>query len=219
MDNAERIAQFENMCQADPDNDMAYFSLGGAYAQAGRHADAAQAYLNCIKANDAMSKARQLAAECLVKAGDEKHAGEVATEGYVECARRGDLAPKNALAEMLAVLGLPLPELPKEAVEAAQASAPVAAGDFVCARTGQAGTQLDKPPFRGPVGRWIQENISAQTWQMWIGQGTKVINEMRLDLSRDEDGAVYDEHMREFLGIDETLYAELMREHETPAGS
>ena len=216
MDNAERIAQFENMCQADPDNDMAFFSLGGAYAQVDRHADAAQAYLSCIKANDAMSKARQLAAESLVKAGDEKQAGEVATVGYVECAKRGDLAPKNALAELLAVLGMPLPELPKEAVQAAP---PVAAGDFVCARTGQPGTQLEGSPFRGPIGQWIHANISAQTWQMWIGQGTKVINEMRLDLSRDEDSAVYDEHMREFLGIDETLYAELMREHETPAGS
>ena len=217
MDIAERIAQFENMCQADPENDMAYFSLGGAYAQAGRHAEAAQAYLNCIAANDAMSKARQLAAECLVRAGDEKRAGEVATEGYIECAKRGDLAPRNALAELLAELGLPLPELPNMAAEA-QESAPVAGGDFVCARTGQAGTQLDKPPFRGPIGQWIHANISEQTWQMWIGQGTKVINEFRLDLSRDEDSAVYDEHMREFLGIDETLYAELMREHETPAG-
>lgn len=217
MDIAERIAQFENMCQADPDNDMAHFSLGGAYAQAGRHADAALAYVNCFNANDAMSKARQFAAECFAKAGDERRAGEIATEGYVECARRGDLAPRNALAELLAELGLPLPELPKDtAGEPAPGSAP--AGDFVCKRTGQPGTQLEKTPFRGPVGQWIQANISEQTWRMWIGQGTKVINELRLDLSRDEDSAVYDEHMREFLGIDESLYAELMREHETPAG-
>ena len=217
MDTNERIAQFENMCQADPDNDMAHFSLGGAYSQVERYAEAAQSYLNCFKANDAMSKARQLAAECLSKAGDEKQAGDVATEGYVECAKRGDLAPRNALAELLAELGLPLPELPKDALES-KSSAPVAAGDFVCARTGQPGTQLDSPPFKGPVGHWIQENITAQTWQMWIDQGTKVINELRLDLSRDEDGDTFDENMREFLGIDETLRAELMREHETPAG-
>ncbi len=216
MDNAERIAQFENMCQADPENDMAHFSLGGAYAQSERYAEAAQSYLNCIKANDAMSKARQLAAECLIKAGDEKQAGEVATEGYVECAKRGDLAPRNALAEVLAELGLPLPELPKEAIEAAAA---VPAGDFVCGRTGQPGTQLDRAPFKGPVGEWIKENISAQTWQMWIGQGTKVINELRLDLSRDEDSETYDQHMREFLGIDETLHAELLSKQGSAAGS
>lgn len=198
MDNAERIAQFENMCQADPENDMAHFSLGGAYAQSERYAEAAQSYLNCIKANDAMSKARQLAAECLIKAGDEKQAGEVATEGYVECAKRGDLAPRNALAEVLAELGLPLPELPKEAIEAAAA---VPAGDFVCGRTGQPGTQLDRAPFKGPVGEWIKENISAQTWQMWIGQGTKVINELRLDFSNDQHQDVYEQHMLEWLQV------------------
>ena len=30
----QRIAQFENMAQADPDNEMAHFSLGNAYLQA-----------------------------------------------------------------------------------------------------------------------------------------------------------------------------------------
>jgi len=212
----ERIAQFENMSQADPENDMAHFSLGGAYMQAERYADAAEAYINCFTANEAMSKARQLAAECLVKAGDEQRAGEIATEGYVECAKRGDRMPKNALAELLAELGLPLPELPKDVAQSAQ-QAQASAGDFVCGRTGQPGTQLERPPFKGPVGNWIHRNISAQTWQMWIGQGTKVINELRLDLSRDEDAEAYDQHMREFLGIDESLYAELMREHEAPA--
>ena len=50
---------------------------------------------------------------------------------------------------------------------------------------------------------WIRDNISAETWHEWIGQGTKVINELRLDFSREEDQAVYDQHMYEFLGIDD----------------
>ena len=33
MDTAARIAQFENMAQADPDNEMAHYSLAGAYLQ------------------------------------------------------------------------------------------------------------------------------------------------------------------------------------------
>ena len=43
MDVAQRIAQFETMVrpEADPNNDMAWFSLAQAYADAGRHADAA----------------------------------------------------------------------------------------------------------------------------------------------------------------------------------
>ena len=31
----DRIAQFERMAAEDPDNDMAHFSLGNAYLQAG----------------------------------------------------------------------------------------------------------------------------------------------------------------------------------------
>ena len=41
MDLDQRIAQFENMAAEDEANDMAHFSLGGAYLQAGRHAEAA----------------------------------------------------------------------------------------------------------------------------------------------------------------------------------
>ena len=46
-------------------------------------------------------------------------------------------------------------------------------------------------------------------WQTWIAQGTKVINELRLDFSREEDQKVFDQYMCEFLGIDEALYGEL----------
>ena len=37
----QRIAQFENMTAADPENEMAHFSLGNSYLKAGRHAEAA----------------------------------------------------------------------------------------------------------------------------------------------------------------------------------
>jgi Fe-S cluster biosynthesis and repair protein YggX len=59
------------------------------------------------------------------------------------------------------------------------------------------------------VGAWIQEHISQQTFDDWIKQGTKVINELRLDLSRDEDANTYDRHMRDYLGIDEGLLAQI----------
>ena len=35
----------------------------------------------------------------------------------------------------------------------------------------------------------------------WIGQGTKVINELRLDFSREEDQKSYEDNMIEFLSI------------------
>src|SRR5262249_30200080 len=86
---------------------------------------------------------------------------------------------------------------------------PIPEGAFVCQRTGRPGTKMSRPPFRGPVGEWIQQNISQETFSAWIAQGTKVINELRLELSREDDEAVYDQHMREFLGIDDELYEKL----------
>jgi Fe-S cluster biosynthesis and repair protein YggX len=68
---------------------------------------------------------------------------------------------------------------------------------------------MSRAPFKGPVGAWIAENISQQTFDDGIRQCTKVIYELRLDLSRDEDGVTYDRHMRDYLGIDDALLAQL----------
>ena len=78
---------------------------------------------------------------------------------------------------------------------------------------------MDRPPFKGPVGEWISTNISNESFGEWIRQGTKVINELRLDLSREQDEAVYDAHMREYLGIDDELYEKLTRGKEGTAGA
>ena len=72
----------------------------------------------------------------------------------------------------------------------------------MCQRTGRPGTKLPRPPFKGPIGQWIAENISQETWNTWIGQGTKVINELRLDLSTERGQEEYDRYMREFLGLE-----------------
>ncbi len=195
----ERIARFENMAAADADNEMAHFSLGSAYLQAGRAAEAAGSFERCIELNPDMSKAWQLCGEAMEQAGWADKAAATLTEGWTIAARRGDRMPQEAMAEALERLGRPVPELDEDAKTSAQAAA--AGGDFICQRTGKAGTQLDGPPFKGTEGEWIADHISSETWNDWIDQGTKVINELRLDLSRDEDSATYDEHMREYLGI------------------
>lgn len=209
MDLNARIAQFENMAQADPSNEMAHFSLASAYVQAGRTEDAARAFLRCASAAPEMSKAFQLAAENFIKAGNKREAVAALQQGYKVAALRGDLMPKRAMARMFEELGEPLPEVAGAPSDEAVASA--AAGSFMCTKTGRPGTQLAKPPFKGPVGKWIHENISEQTWQEWIRQGTKVINELRLDLSKDADADTYDRYMREYLGIDEGVLASLSR--------
>jgi Fe-S cluster biosynthesis and repair protein YggX len=203
----QRISQFENMAAADPNNDMAHFSLGGAYLQAGRAAEAARSFERCIDLNPDMSKAYQLAGDAMIKAGWADKAVITLNKGYEVAAAKGDLMPKNAIADLLKSLGRTPPQLSDEVKAAAERVQ--ASGAFICRRTGRPGTKLPGPPFRGSVGQWIYENISAETWRDWIGQGTKVINELRLDFSRDQDQETYDQHMREYLGIDHALYAQL----------
>ncbi len=201
---SDRIAQFEKMASADPSNEMAHFSLGNAYLQAGRHAEAAQSLSRCIELSPEMSKAYQLCAQAMIGAGWVDRAVDVLNRGIALAARKGDRMPEQAMVQLIRSIGREPPTVERPAVE----KTPVAPGQggFTCGRTGRTGTKLAKPPFKGPVGAWIQENISAETWDEWIRQGTKVINELRLDLSRDRDQDMYDQHMREYIGLDdETL--------------
>lgn len=227
-----RIAQFQNMAQADPDNEMAHFSLGKALLDAGRVGEAAECFVRCTELAPQMSKAFQMAAECYLKSGNADMAAQLATRGFTIAAERGDRMPQNAMADLLRSLGKDVPQVAaKKAGPGAggdvsllgggsgglggglggvkKYDGPIPPGAFVCQRTGRPGTQMTKPPFKGAVGAWIQQNISRETFDAWISQGTKVINELRLDLSREEDEQTYDQHMREYLGIDDALLEKL----------
>ncbi|MBQ0799445.1 MAG: oxidative damage protection protein [Porticoccaceae bacterium] len=41
---------------------------------------------------------------------------------------------------------------------------------------------LDAPPFPGPKGQDIFDNISKQAWDEWLAQQTMLINEKRLNM-------------------------------------
>ena len=219
-----RIAQFQNMAQADPENEMAHFSLGKALSDAGRHPEAAESFIRCTELAPSMSKAYQLAGEALLKSENKDLAAQLFTRGYTIAAENGDLMPKNAMAKSLEALGRPVPEvtgkkagrgggdvslLGEGGVPDKKYDGPIPPGSFVCQRTGRPGTKMSRPPFKGPVGEWIAANITKETFDAWIAQGTKVINELRLDLSRDADTDTYDQHMREYLGIDDELHEKL----------
>ncbi len=206
MDPSERIAQFEQLVQEDPGSDMGWFSLGGAYAEAGRHADAATAFERTIAINMNLSRAYQLAAEQYLAIDEVDKAKPLLEQGHEVASRNGDLKVKDAIAAHFEAIGLEAPR--EEVVDLSD----LPEGTFVCRRTRRPGTQMERPPFRGPIGAWIQANIAAETWNDWIGQGTKVINELRLDLSRDEDAATYDRYMHEYLGITDEVLAEVHAE-------
>lgn len=203
MDLNDRIARFEALVAEDPTNDMAFFSLGGAYNQAAHYDKAAAAYLRCTELNPSMSKAYQLAGAAYMAAQDTERAAAILTEGYSVAAERGDLMPQKAMGELLQKLGKPIP------AAAPRSAAPVTPG-FICRKSGQPGSKMLTPPYRGPIGQWIAEHISRETfYEGWLPTGTKVINELRLDLTRDADSNVYDHAMRAYLGIDSALYRQL----------
>jgi Fe-S cluster biosynthesis and repair protein YggX len=49
-----------------------------------------------------------------------------------------------------------------------------------CVVLGTEAEGLDRPPYPGPLGQRIFENVSKQAWQQWLGHQTMLINEYRL---------------------------------------
>ena len=207
MEITERIAQWEKMTQADPTNDMGWFSLGTAYKDAGRPVDAAEALRKTIEINAGMSRAYQLLGQVLIAIGEAEEAGKTLITGYTIAAERGDVMPQRAIGSLLEKIGLPVPEIKKT-----QAAAPLPENAIVDRKTGQPGTRFTDPPMRGPVGKFIADHYSQETFREWIKMGTKVINELRLDFSNVDHQQVYDTHMMEWLGISGEEVAEYAKQ-------
>ena len=193
----DRVAQWENMTQADPDNDMGWFSLGSAYKDADRPEDAAGALEKAIQLNPGMSRAYQLLGGVLIQLGRDDEAGRVLTQGYTQAAQRGDVMPLKAMGSLLEKLGLPIPQAPADR----PSQEPVSGDTVIDRRTGQPGRRLPDPPMPGALGQFIFDHFSQETWREWLAMGTKVINELRLDFSNEEHQRVYEQHMMEWLGI------------------
>ena len=51
-----------------------------------------------------------------------------------------------------------------------------------CVKLGQEAEGLDKPPFKGPLGQRLFDNVSKQAWKAWLEHSKMLINEFRLDL-------------------------------------
>jgi Fe-S cluster biosynthesis and repair protein YggX len=62
---------------------------------------------------------------------------------------------------------------------------------------------LPKPPFPGPLGKKIFENISAEAWAMWRDDmQIKVLNEYRLSMSDPAAHQVLLKQMKLFLNLE-----------------
>ncbi len=196
----ERIAQFRKMANDDPENELGHFSLGKALLEAGEFGEASQSFERTLALNPQFSKAYALLATSLMKQARRDDALQVLREGYQVADDRGDNMPREEMAGLMRQLGAE-PPAPK------RAAAPAAGrGGFACQRPGcHAGAyaqQLPAPPMNDELGRLIHQQVCADCWREWLGMGVKVINEMRLDLSDERAQQMYDNHMKEFLGLE-----------------
>src|SRR3954451_13488336 len=100
-DTNERIERFAKMASADPNNELGHFSLARALMDAGRHAEAADSLRRVIEIDKSRSKAYQMLGECLVKIGQPGEAVATLTDGAKIADGRGEILPRNEMAEML----------------------------------------------------------------------------------------------------------------------
>jgi Fe-S cluster biosynthesis and repair protein YggX len=142
---------------------------------------------------------------------DEAGAIETYQNGYAASMSRGDLMPGMEMKQKLADLG---ETVSADAILAAAAAEPdpdagrePGPGEIRCARNKKIGQIMTMDPFGDAVGAWIIAHISKESWEDWMEMSIKLINELRLDLGDASAQQVYDEHMRDFLGIPSTLFS------------
>ena len=193
----ERIEQFRKMAADDPNNELGHFSLGRAYLESNMAQDAIASFARAIEINPNISKAYQLMADAQLAMGQKDAAVESLNKGVTIAHQRGDMMPKNAMLAKLKELGAPTPDLGG----AAAPQQPVGEGEVLCKRCGRVNPKLPRPPFKSEFGQEIYDKICMMCWREAIAMGTKVINELRLPLADPQAQKVWDQHIREFLGL------------------
>lgn len=194
----ERIERFKKMAEADPQNELGHFSLARALMDGGQYVSAIESLRRVIAIDASRSKAYQMLGECLIKEGKKGEAVATLTQGVKIADGRGEMLPRNEMVEMLKGLGAAVPELKAAAAAPAQAAGE---GQVLCKRCGKLAPKLPGPPMRNDFGRLVFENTCASCWREAIGMGTKVINELRLDLSDPRAQKAWDQNIREFLNL------------------
>ncbi len=198
----ERITQFRKMANDDPDNELGHFRLGQLLMEDGQHEEAVQSFRRTLELSPQFSKVFQLLGTCLMKLNKRDDAVKVLRDGFAVADERGDNIPRDEMVKLLIQLGEPAPVSQKVGRAAASGR-----GDgFHCQRPGclegAHARQLPKPPMNDEVGKKIHEQVCGRCWEYWLRDlSVKVINEMRLDLSTEQGCQMYDQVMRETLGV------------------
>lgn len=196
----ERIEQFKKMAEADPQNEMGHFSLGKAYLDAGDYANAVSSLQRTLELNPTYSKAYQLLGEAQARLGDSQAALATLETGFQVADERGDRMPRDAMGKLIRELG---GTPPQARASTAAAAATVEGAELICSRCGRPTAKMPERPFKGALGERVWANVCSACWREWIGIGTKVINEMGLQLADPRAQKIYDDHMVDFLQLPE----------------
>lgn len=60
-----------------------------------------------------------------------------------------------------------------------------------CVKLGRELEGLEKPPFKGEMGKRLYENVSAQAWRQWLEHSKMLINEFRLDVTSEHGQRIW----------------------------
>jgi Fe-S cluster biosynthesis and repair protein YggX len=190
------------MANDDPENELGHFRLGQLLMEDSQIDDAVRSFRRTLELSPQFSKVYQLLGSCFIKLNRREDAVKVLQEGFAVADERGDNVPREEISKLLVQLGEPAPTSKRGK------SSTAGGGDgFQCQRPGcTAGAyarQLPKPPMSDELGMKIRESVCADCWEYWLRNlSIKVINEMRLDLSTERGQEVYDQIMRESLGLE-----------------
>ncbi|MBI4586998.1 MAG: Fe(2+)-trafficking protein [Planctomycetes bacterium] len=196
---ADRIQVFTNMLKADPENELAHFTLGKLYLESGDLESAEKSLRQTLGLNPRHSVAMKLLGQVLMERGRKEEAIEMLKNGVLLAHEKGEYQPRNQMQELLKSLGVTPPDPVEHARQARGAGA--APGQWFCSRCGKPNPRREAPPFDSPLGKRIFETICAPCWKEWIAMSIKVINEYRLNLATEQGSKIYDHHLREFFGI------------------
>lgn len=67
-----------------------------------------------------------------------------------------------------------------------------------CVLLGEELPGLERPPYPGPLGQRIYEQVSQQAWQQWLRHQTMLINEYRLSVIEPKARKFLEEEMQKF---------------------
>jgi Fe-S cluster biosynthesis and repair protein YggX len=84
------------------------------------------------------------------------------------------------------------------AAQPASQPAPPGAHMVKCVKFGKEMPGLDRPPWKGELGKRIYDSVSKEAWKLWIEHSKMVMNELRLNPLDPGSQKIIEEQMEQF---------------------